>query len=489
MNLLELPRETLLRLDAVVRAAPVIEGELLRRDFHRFVLNAWQVLEPGTKFQDNWHVQAICDHLAAVERGEIRRLIINIPPRFLKSNLVSVLWPTWVWARNPSIRLLTASYAKDLATRDAVAARRVMESTWYKERYGHKFQFTSDQNVKTRYENNKRGYRVTTSVDASVTGEGGDILLVDDPLNAKEGVSEAAKKACRIWWSESMSTRYNDPNTGAAVIIMQRLASDDLTGYLLEQGGWEHLMLPMRYEPKRAKSTVIGFNDPRKKDGELLFPERFGEDAVKLLEKELGSYGTAGQLQQRPAPRGGGLVKLEWFGKYKVPPSDGIIVHSWDTSKGGKEIVANAYHAMGVFKLVKNKAYLLHVWRSKCTYPDLKRMVKSIALKYPPNLILIEDKSTGQSLIQDLKEDTTYSIIAIEPHGDKIARMDAETPFIEAGGMFLPEEASWLADYTEELTTFPASSQADQVDFTSQFLSWARSRMANPVFVNIGGKT
>lgn len=491
-NLLDLPQETLLRLDAVVRAAPVIHGELLRRSFHRFVMEAWHVLEPSTKFQDNWHVRAICDHLEAVTKGDITRLIINIPPRFLKSNLVSVLWPCWTWANDPGKRFLTASYAKELATRDAVAARRLMESPWFKERFGFKFQFTSDQNVKTRYENNKRGYRVTTSVDAAVTGEGGDVILVDDPLNAKEGASEATKKACNTWWSESMTTRFNDPNTGAAVIIMQRLAQDDLTGYLLEQGGWDHLILPMRYEKANAKVTSIGYKDPRTKDGELLFPDRFDEEATKRLERELGSFGTAGQLQQRPSPRGGAMIKTEWLGEYKEIPIGGLTIMSLDAAKGGKEVAANAYHALTVWKLHEKLSYLLFVKRDRMGYPDLKKAMKMFGAKFKPNLVLIEDHSTGQALIQDLNVDTDfpYPIIAVAPETDKITRVSTESPYIEAGGLLLPKkDHEWKADYVTELTTFPASTYADQVDSTSQYLAWVRNRGTGvPIIVNVGGK-
>lgn len=474
MTTATMDHDTLLKIDAVVRAAPIIHGEYLRRSLHRFVKAAWHILEPGTPFQDNWHIEAICEHLEAVSRGEISRLIINMPPRFMKSMLVSVLWPCWTWINFPERRFLTGSYAKDLATRDAVQARRLMESVWFKERFGFKFRFTSDQNVKTRYVNDKLGHRVTTSVDAAATGEGGDILLVDDPINAKEANSQQARQSAITWWRETMSTRYNDPKTGAAVIVMQRLAEDDLTGYLLGEGGWEHLCFPMRYEKKHAKTTCLGFKDPRKKDGELLFPTRFDEKATQRLERELGTYATAGQLQQRPTPRGGGVLKSEWFGRYRVLPR--IIKRRIYGDTAQKTAERNDFSVFELWGLGEDgKIYLIDMIRGKWEAHELDKKALDFWAKHKPydefkscalTKMKIEDKTSGTGLIQNLKK-KGIPVEGIPRTKDKLTRAYDGQPFLEAGLVVVPEDAPFTSDLCEEVDKFTKDDSHmhdDQID-------------------------
>ena len=474
MTTATMDHDTLLKIDAVVRAAPIIHGEYLRRSLHRFVKAAWHILEPGTPFQDNWHIEAICEHLEAVSRGEISRLIINMPPRFMKSMLVSVLWPCWTWINFPERRFLTGSYAKDLATRDAVQARRLMESVWFKERFGFKFRFTSDQNVKTRYVNDKLGHRVTTSVDAAATGEGGDILLVDDPINAKEANSQQARQSAITWWRETMSTRYNDPKTGAAVIVMQRLAEDDLTGYLLGEGGWEHLCFPMRYEKKHAKTTCLGFKDPRKKDGELLFPTRFDEKATQRLERELGTYATAGQLQQRPTPRGGGVLKSEWFGRYRVLPR--ILKRRIYGDTAQKTAERNDFSVFECWGLGEDgKIYLIDMIRGKWEAHELDKKALDFWAKHKPydefkscplSKMKIEDKTSGTGLIQNLKK-KGIPVEGIPRTKDKLTRAYDGQPFLEAGLVVVPEDAPFTSDLCEEVDKFTKDDSHmhdDQID-------------------------
>jgi len=258
------------------------------------------------------HIDAIIDHLEAVSYGHIRRLLINVPPRHMKSLLVSVFWPAWEWTRWPERRWLYSSYAANLSARDSLVCRRLVESPWYRARWGHIFVLTGDQNVKTRFENNRSAYRLSTSVGGSVTGEGGDRLVCDDPHKVDEVESDAVRKGTLDWWDSTMSTRVNDPKTTAMVVVAQRCHQQDLSGHLLEQGGWEHLCLPAEYEGP-SRTTLIGFTDWRKQPAELLWPERFGRKEIDDLTVSLGSYGAAGQLQQRPSPAGGGMIKREWF--------------------------------------------------------------------------------------------------------------------------------------------------------------------------------
>src|SRR5277367_980518 len=275
-----------------------VDRELATRSLREFVRQGWHVVEPATAFVPSWHIDAICDHLEAVTRGDIRNLLINVPPRHMKSLLVSVFWPAWEWTRYPERRWLYSSYAATLTIRDSVKCRRLIESPWYRSRWGHVFSLTGDQNAKTRFDNNRSGYRLSTSVDGAVTGEGGDRIVCDDPHKVDEGDSDTSRKGVLEWWDVAMSTRVNDPKTSAKVVVMQRCHQRDLSGHLLEQGGWEHRCLPAEYEGP-GRITSIGFVDPRTEHGELLWQVRFGPMEIEDSKRSLGSYAAAGQLQQR----------------------------------------------------------------------------------------------------------------------------------------------------------------------------------------------
>src|SRR5215475_1548804 len=285
-----------------------IDAELASRSLAEFVRQAWVVVEPSTPFVPGWHIDAIIEHLEAVTAGQIRNLLINVPPRHMKSLLVAVFWPGWEWTRWPERRWLYSSYSAQLSIRDSVKCRRLIESPWYQARWADRFALTSDQNTKGRFDNNRSGYRLSTSVGGAATGEGGDRIVCDDPHNVQEAESDSVRKATLDWWDVVMSTRVNDPRTAAMVVVMQRCHQQDLSGHLLEQGGWEHLCLPAEYEGPRS-ATSIGFVDPRKEHGELLWADRFGRPEIDSLKRSLGSYAAAGQLQQRPSPVEGGMIK------------------------------------------------------------------------------------------------------------------------------------------------------------------------------------
>src|SRR5580698_1947928 len=289
-----------------------VERELATRSLMEFVRQCWHVLEPSTVFVPGYHIEAIVLHLEAVSNGQIRNLILNVPPRHMKSLLVSVFWPAWEWIRWPERRWLYSSYGSHLSIRDSVKCRRLIESPWYQARWGHVFSLTGDQNAKMRFDNNRSGYRLSTSVGGSVTGEGGDRIVCDDPHKVDEVHSDAVRKSAIDWWDVATSTRVNDPKTSAKVVVMQRCHQRDLSGHLLEQGGWEHLRLPAEHE-KPGCWTSIGWSDLRAEQGELLWPEGFGPEEIETRKRSLGSYAAAGQLQQRPSPAGGGIFKRLWF--------------------------------------------------------------------------------------------------------------------------------------------------------------------------------
>ncbi|MEP7352898.1 MAG: hypothetical protein ABI824_06670 [Acidobacteriota bacterium] len=266
-----------------------IDRELASRSLREFVRQAWPSVEPSTVFVSGWHIDAICDHLEGISRGQIRNLLINVPPRHMKSLLVSVLWPAWEWITWPERRWLFSSYGAQLSIRDSVKGRRLIESPWYQQHWGDVFHLSGDQNTKGRFDNNRSGYRIAISVGGAATGEGGDRIVCDDPHNVQEAESDAIRQNTNDWWNVVMSTRQNDPKTSAMVVVMQRCHERDLSGQLLQQGGYEHLCLPAEYEPV-TRVSMLGFADPREQPGELLWPARFGADELVALKRSLGSY-------------------------------------------------------------------------------------------------------------------------------------------------------------------------------------------------------
>ena len=283
-----------------------------------FIEDAWHVVEPASRFLWNWHIGAIAEHLEAVTKGDIRQLLINIPPRHMKSLAVSVFWPVWEWISNPHRRWLFASYAQSLATRDSVKCRRLIESNWFQSRWHDRFALTSDQNQKMRFDNDKTGSRIATSVGGSATGEGGDRVVVDDPHNVTERESDAIRRATLDWWDQTMCTRLNDPKTGARVIVMQRVHEKDLSGHVLAQGGYVHLCLPAEFDPSRRCVTQLPWKDSRMIPGELLWPKRITQSEISDFKLRLGPSGYAGQFQQLPAPAGGNRFRQGWFRYYTV---------------------------------------------------------------------------------------------------------------------------------------------------------------------------
>ena len=429
------------------------------------------VVEPATAFVPGWHIDAICEHLEAISAGQLRRLIINIPPRHMKSLLVSVFWPTWEWTQHPSRRFLTASYAQPLSTRDAVKSRRLLQSPWYQKRWGQVFQLTGDQNEKMRYENDQAGYRIATSVGGTATGEGGDRLILDDPHKADEILSQTIRQADLDWLRETWSTRLNDPRTGAEVIVMQRLHERDATGYLLaEVGGYEHLVLPARYEPARACVTALGWSDPRRVEGELLWGDRYDETNLAALERALGSYGTAGQLQQRPAPAGGGIVQGGWFQYYtEAPTIFDEVIQSWDMAF--KKTDSGSYVAGQVWGRRGANKYLLARIHQRLSFPETKRAVQRMSRDWPEaRLKLVEATANGPAIIDELRDEVS-GLVPVSVDGSKGARMHAVTPDIEAGNVYLPhpDQAPWVREFVGNLESFPRG-ENDDGDAMSQAL-------------------
>ena len=439
-----------------------------------FVRQAWPTVEPGGRFVHGWHLEAIAEHLQAVSRGQIQRLVVNMPPRHMKSLAISVFWPCWEWTTRPGLKFMFTSYAQALSLRDSLKCRRLVASPWYQANWGQRVSFAGDQNCKHRYETTAAGFRLATSVGGLATGEGGDRVVADDPHSAAGALSSKRRVATLEWWDQVMSTRLNDPTTGAVVIVMQRLHENDLSGHVLKQSGYVHLCLPAEYEGAKHFSTAapkLGLHreDPRREPGAPLWPERFGREALDALKAALGSYGAAGQLQQRPAPAAGGIFKREWWRFFREPPRFTRVIQSWDT--GFKKGEANAYSVGQTWGEAENGFYLLDQIRERLEYPELKRAVLAFYEKHRPALVLVEDKASGQSLVQDLKRGSALPLLGVAvAEGDKSLRAHTVSPLVEAGKVFLPEVAPWVSDFLDELSRFPNSAFADQTDALTQAL-------------------
>lgn len=443
------------------------EKALCEKSFYYFFKIGWRFINPE-KFVDDWHLKTICDHLQEVYEGKTTRLIINIPPRCGKSLISTVFFPVWCWVKNPSMKFLTGSYSREFASRDTVKSRYLIQSPWFQKLWGDRFKFSTDQNQKTYYINTKQGERYSYSVNGALTGSGADIILVDDPINASNSNSKVIRDSTNAWFSEALSTRLNSQEKGAIILIMQRLHQNDLTGYLLdkERGNWLHLSLPMRFEGERKKY------DKRRRERQIL-SKRFPNHALIKLEDSLGPYGTASQLQQRPVPRDGGFIKLETLRFYTELPHSKMYSWSWDTAMKTEE--QNDFTVGTYWAECEDGFYLIDMWRKKVKYPQLVKQIEILSDSSPASEILVEDKSSGQQVIQDLRQSTNLPIIGMNPGKDmlksKQARVEFVSPLFEAGKVKFPKHKKWMNDLIDELINFPNATHDDIVDSISQYLS------------------
>jgi predicted phage terminase large subunit-like protein len=446
--------------------------DILREDLSSFIARTFSTVDPGSEYLPNWHVDLLADYLKAVERGHITRLIINMPPRYMKSITVSVAWPAWLLGHNPRRRIIAASYAQALATRHSLDCRLVLKAPWYQALFPQT-QLVSDQNEKRRFTTTERGFRFATSVDGTLTGDGGDFLIVDDPHNPTHIFSEKKRNHVLQWFDQTFSSRLNDKKKGAIVIVMQRLHPEDLSGYLLEKAPniWEHLSIPAIAD--HAQQYSIGGHDYARKAGTVLHKKREGKTELERLREALGEHSFAAQYQQQPVPQEGGMLKGRWFRRYTELPSENIRrVQSWDTAiKVGEK---SDYSVCTSWVIHEGNYYLTDVIRERLEYPDLKRRIVEFADAENADAVLMEDKASGQSLIQDIRREVAFPVIGIHPRSDKVTRFASVTPLFEGGKVFLPASALWLAEYERELMLFPSSPHDDQVDSTSQALTWCR---------------
>ena len=472
-------------------------AERCRRSLHLFVAQAWPLVEPGVPFVDGWHIEVICEHLEAVSRGEITRLLINQPPRTSKSSLVAVFWPAWEWLTRPQGKWLSITYSHPLTIRDSMRCRRLVQTqggalegtlpqrvgyVGLRRLLGASWVLTGDQNAKGRFDNSEAGYRIASAVHGSATGEGGDRIVCDDPHAAEAAQSDVERQRTIDWFDTTIPTRLNTP-TSAQVIVGQRLHEEDLTGHLLEQGGWEHLCLPGVYEPDHKYLSPA---DRRTTPGETLDPVRLPLWRLEDLRKTLRAYGFAGQIQQLPAPAEGGILKKHWWRSYSTPPAVlSSALTSWDLTFGAEESKrrgkkgkkeGGSWNVGQVWGNVGPDVYLLDEVRDRWDFVDFLDAMRAFAAKWPQaRPILIENKAAGAPAIATLRREIP-GLIAIDPVKDKVARAESVAPFIEGGNVYLPEWALGHpvkrdGEWVTEQSSFPTGAANDRVDAMSQALS------------------
>ncbi len=463
---------------AMVTDRQAVLDAILRTRFPFFLRKAFETVSPGDELCWSWHLDAIGWQLNRVRTGETRRLIVTIPPRHLKSITISVAWVAFMLGHRPDLRYVCVSYSQELAQKHARDCRALMHSEWYRRIFPGAV-LSRSRSAEHDFETTARGGRFSTSLGGTLTGRGGDIIILDDPMKPDDAMSESVRKGVLEWYSNTLTSRLNDKTRGAIILVMQRLHEDDLAGHLLETGDWCHLCLPAIAEA--AEEIPVGKSKSHLRAiGEPLHPGREPRALLEETRRTVGSMVFSAQYQQAPVPAGGNLVERDWLKRYAIAPESqpgDRIVQSWDTAT--KDGVMNDF-SVGITALIrKREIYILDVYRNRLTFPELRKKVMSLARRFSANVLLIEDAASGQQLIQQMRAESMREVprpIPCKPVGDKITRMAAQTSRIEAGELILPENAPWLAGFERELLAFPGGRHDDQVDALAQLLRWSGKR-------------
>lgn len=425
-------------------------------------------MDPET-FIDAQHIRVICFHLQQAARREIQRLLVCIPPRYSKSLLCSVAWPAWIWTWWPSAKFITASYGQPLATRDALATRRLVESPWYQARWPH-VQFTRDQRLKTHYQTTAGGARFVGSPGTGVTGHGSDFNLFDDPHDITSGESDPDRLRAHIFWFETMSGRFNAPQRGVSVVIQQRVHSNDVAGECIRRG-YVSVILPARFERKHPNLCKF---DWRTREGEPLWPQRFSEAALTLLWNDLKSeYAIAGQQQQRPQPRAGGLFKRQWFKVLETIPEGTQWVRTWDFASTEQTGSSDPDYTVGCkFGFhAPSKSYIIgNIVRDRVEAGGVLKLVKATAEqdgRKVPIWIPQDPGSAGKINVAYYVGELAGYTVKFDPvTGSKTDRANPLASQAEVGNVYI-FRADWNETFLTEVETFPTGSHDDQVDGAS----------------------
>jgi predicted phage terminase large subunit-like protein len=449
--------------DVVLRSHPTL-----------FLRRSLMTLNPGRPFLNNWHIQAILYQLDRIRRGEITRLIINMPPRSLKSLTVSVAYPAYLLGLEPHRKIFSISYSNELSFKHSSDFRSIVTTPWYRRAFP-KMQIV--RSVEDEISTSMKGFRKAASVYGTLTGLGGDLLILDDPQKPIDAQSALQRDNLNQWFANTLLSRLDNKQTGAIILVTQRVHLNDLTGYLTEgSNDWTVLNLAAIAEQDETVATGIGCSHLRRA-GDALHPEHETPQTLLKLQQTLGSEVFAAQYQQCPVPPGGGYIKRKWVRYYeKLPPFSyrAKIIQSWDTAaKGGAQ---NDWSVCTTWLVVDDNYYLIDLVRGRFEYPRLREAAIAQAKKHKPRVILIEDASVGSALAQELKTMHLGGAVRLIPvHGDKMGRLWTHQAKFEMGLVHFPKGAAFLPDLETELFSFPQGKHDDQVDSLSQALDYRGS--------------
>lgn len=449
-------------------------SDILRRDLASFIEQSFVTLEPGTAYQHNWHIEAIAYQLMRVWSGECKRLIINVPPRSAKSICVTIAFTAWLMGHDPRKRIMAISYAQELSLTHAAAFRSVVTSAWYRRAFpAFAIKANRGQEIRTT----EHGYRYASSIGGSVLGRGADLIVIDDPINGLEAaLSAAARRRVQAFYDGTLYSRLNDRQNGAIVIVMQRLHEDDLVGHVLEKEDWEVLSIPAIapddccYRIGQGREALY-----QRRQGEIMHVGRDTFADLEAIKRNLGALNFSAQYQQNPLPAEGQIIKRDWLHSYdERPAAFDLMVASWDTASTQAE---HSDWSVGmVWGAIGQSYYLIDLVRGRWEAPELRRKMIELSVTHTADATLVEDTELGRALSQDLRRTGALHPLLQQSRIDKQARLMAQAARFEAGQVFLPREASWLADYLGELLAFPLARNDDQVDATSQALKYLTAK-------------
>ena len=449
---------------------------ILATDFRAFVDHVFGLLRPGIPFKPNWHIDAMAHKASLVASGELKRLIIAVPPRHLKSIIASVALPAWYLGHNPSERVVCVSYSAELAKTHANDFRRVVSDPIYQAVFP---KMVLARETDSEIHTTLRGRRYATSIQGTLTGRGGNLFIIDDPLKPGDALSEVSRERVIEWYRSTLVTRPDDKQAARVMVVMQRIHVDDLVGYLLEnEAGFEVLSLPAI-----AQSTTTydlgGDRTHTREKGDLLHPAHEPAEVLREIKKSMGSMLFSAQYQQAPEPAGGKIIKrkmLRYYSDLERLPTDRIVL-SWDIALSEQE--TGHYSACVVLLNRGELYYVLEVIRGKFPFDKLKDKILEVKRRYEKAALLIEDASISTGLIQSLRE-KQVNVVAIPVNRDKQSRVISQIDLFEGGSVLLPKDAPWLDAFVSELLSFPGRHD-DQVDALTQGLAWRREAWKGPL--------
>lgn len=474
---------------AKLRAA--IRREKAERSLSEFIRQAWPVIEPGTAYLENWHTDLISEYLQAVNMGQILRLIINIPPRHMKSIHVTVSYPIWTWLKAPEKRFIKVSYSDNLSRKHNILSRDIIRSLWYQENWRDRFRLKDDVNRQNEFRNDHQGMMMSTSIGGALTGEGGDVIIIDDPQNPKTANSETERQNSIDFFRNTLQTRLNDPRTGAIIVVMQRLHENDLTGYILSEDlGYTRLCLPAEAEKRTVITYPLSKREVVREPGDLLNPARFDRDSLDRLKKSMGSAQYAGQFQQTPAPAEGIIFKRDWMNNTfteKSLPRQALTIQSWDMAFTKSE--GSAKVAGFVLSRAGSNIYIRDLENDKMTFTESVAAVRRLSGKWPKaRAKVVENKANGPAIVDLLKKEIP-GMVEFNPRGSKEERAISVTPYFEAGNIWFPDpkEAPWVNDLIRDLLIFPKGAFKDTTDALVQGILYLMDKPAAALPKNTDG--